>query len=292
MQPTILVPLDGSAVGEDALPTAAMLARGMGARLHLVHVHEGILLLYSSDLVIGGVPTLNTPIDEQCRSDETAYLHQTAERLIAAGHSVTTALLSGPIDEALARAAATEQAALIVMSTHARGGAARTFMGNLGDVLVRHTSIPLLLVHVQPSPVPNPAPPFRHMLIALDGSPLAEQVLPIAQRIGSGLDLEYTLLHITSPHSSGAELSAIQQYLNGVAARLDAPADKVHTMMMAYRSPAEAIEIYARNHGVDLVVMSTHGRGGLSRLVFGSVADAVIQATQFPVLVYRPALKL
>ena len=91
---------------------------------------------------------------------------------------------------------------------------------------------------------------------------------------------------------SGAELSAIQQYLNGVAARLDAPADKVHTMMMAYRTPAEAIEIYARNHGADLVVMSTHGRGGLSRLVFGSVAGAVIHATQFPVLVYRPEFKL
>ena len=91
---------------------------------------------------------------------------------------------------------------------------------------------------------------------------------------------------------TGSELSAIQQYLNGVAARLDAPADKIHTMMMAYRTPAEAIEIYAQNHDVDLVVMSTHGRGGLSRLVFGSVADAVIQATQFPVLVYRPALKL
>jgi nucleotide-binding universal stress UspA family protein len=292
MQPTILVPLDGSAIGEDALPTAAMLARGMGARLHLVHVHEGILLLYSSDLAIGAVPTLNTPVDEQCRSDETAYLNQTAERLIADGHTVTTALLSGPVDDALAKAALAEQVTMIVMSTHARGGAARTFMGNLGDALVRHTSIPLLLVHVQPSAVPDPAPPFRHMLIALDGSPLAEQVLPIAQRIGSALGLEYTLLHITSPHSSGAELSAIQQYLNGVAARLDAPADHVHTMMMAYRTPAEAIEIYAQNHGVDLVVMSTHGRGGLSRMVFGSVADSVIQATRFPVLVYRPALKL
>lgn len=292
MQPTILVPLDGSAVGEDALPTAAMLARGMGARLHLVHVHEGILLLYSSDLVIGGVPTLNTPIDEQCRADETAYLNLAADRLRGAGHTVTTALLNGPIDDALAKAAAEEQATMIVMSTHARAGAARTFMGNLGDSLVRHTSIPLLLIHVQPAPVPDPAPPFRHMLIALDGSPLAEQVLPIAQRIGSALDLEYTLLHITSPHSDGSELSAAQQYLNGVAARLDAPEGKVHTMMMAYRNSADAINIYAQNHGIDLVVMSTHGRGGLSRLVFGSVADAVVQAAQTPVLVYRPSVRL
>lgn len=292
MQPTILVPLDGSAVGEDALPTAAMLARGMGARLHLVHVHEGILLLYSSDLVIGGVPTLNTPIDEQCRDDELAYLGLAAERLRADGHEVTTALLNGPIDDALAKAAATEQAAMIVMSTHARVGAARTFMGNLGDSLVRHTSIPLLLVHVQPAPVPDPAPPFRHMLIALDGSPLAEQVLAIAQRIGSALNLEFTLLHVTSPHSNGSERSAIQLYLNGVAARLDAPPEKVHTMMMAYRNPADAINIYAENHGIDLVVMSTHGRGGLSRLVFGSVADGVVQTAKTPVLVYRPDLKL
>ena len=61
------------------------------------------------------------------------------------------------------------------------------------------------------------------------------------------------------------------------------PADRVHTMMMAYRTPAEAIEIYAQNHGVDLVVMSTHGRGGLSRMVFGSERRLVAQLARFDI---------
>ena len=63
MQATILVPLDGSEIGEDALPTATMLARQLDARLQLVHVHKAIMLIYSSDICIGQVPTLNTPLD-------------------------------------------------------------------------------------------------------------------------------------------------------------------------------------------------------------------------------------
>jgi nucleotide-binding universal stress UspA family protein len=288
MQPTILVPLDGSDIGEDALPTATMLAQQLNARLHLVHVHKAIMLMYSSDICIGQIPTMNTPLDDQCRADELTYLEQTARRLRDKGLEVATTLLSGVIDEALAQTAITDSADLIVMSTHARSGAARVVLGNLADALIRHTATPLVLVHVQDGPPADPVSPFTHILIGLDGSDLSEQVVPIARRLGSAMDSHYTLLHVISPQSTGSQRAAAQNYLNNLIYEIDLNPATVEIAMLTDEQPAEAILRYARSHAVDLVVLATHGRGGLSRLLFGSIADEVVQAADRPVLVYRP----
>jgi nucleotide-binding universal stress UspA family protein len=292
MQPTILVPLDGSDIGEDALPTATMLAQQLSARLHLVHVHKAIMLVYSSDICLGQVPTLNTPLDAQCRADELAYLDQTAQRLRTKGLDVATTLLSGPIDAALAQAASADQAELIVMSTHARSGAARIVLGDLADALIRHAATPLVLVHVQAGPPADPVPPFAHMLIGLDGSHMSEQIVPIARRLGSAMKTRYTLLHVNTPHSTGSQRAAAQNYLNNLIHEIDLDPATVEAVMLDDEHPAEAILNYAQDHAIDLIVLATHGRGGLSRLLFGSVAGSAIQAADRPVLVYRPQEQL
>ncbi len=288
MQATILVPLDGSEIGEDALPTATMLARQLDARLQLVHVHKAIMLIYSSDICIGQVPTLNTPLDNQCRADEQAYLETTAQRLREQGLDVAVELLSGPIDAALAQAAVTKQADLIVMSTHARGGAARMVLGNLADALIRSSATPLVLVQVQDGPPADPVPPFAHILIGLDGSHLSEQVLPIARRLGSAMNSRYTLLNVLTPHSTGSQRAAAQNYLNNIPHKAELNPATAAAIMLADEHPAAAILAYAQTHAVDLIVLATHGRGGLSRLLYGSVTDSVVQAADRPILVYRP----
>ncbi|MBA3468013.1 MAG: universal stress protein [Herpetosiphonaceae bacterium] len=288
MQPTILVPLDGSDIGEDALPTAAMLARQLNARLHLVHVHKAIMLVYSSDICIGQVPTLNTPLDNQCRADELTYLETTAQRLREQALDVDVTLLSGPVDEALSQAAVVDQAELIVMSTHARGGAARMVLGSLADALIRTAATPLVLVHVQDGPPADPVPPFGHILIGLDGAHLSEQVVPIARRLGDAMNSRYTLIHILPPHSTGSQRSAAQIYLNNLALQAELNPATTEGVMLADEHPAEAILTYAQTHAVDLIVLATHGRGGLSRLLYGSVTDSVVQAADRPILVYRP----
>lgn len=150
---------------------------------------------------------------------------------------------------------------------------------------------------------------YERILVALDGSAIAEKVLsyvePMAQRFAS----EIVILRATpSPGSIVASLSAgvdpetelaidptpiIEAEQQEASAYLEAVAERLR--QAGYRArpekpeghAAEAILQYARDQGVDLIAMSTHGRGGLGRLVFGSVADEVLRSAPCPVLLLR-----
>ncbi|HEV8585846.1 MAG TPA: universal stress protein [Methylomirabilota bacterium] len=135
------------------------------------------------------------------------------------------------------------------------------------------------------------------VLVPLDGSRLAEGALATAlglAREGAAL----VLLRAVEAHGTpfadpaAAQVAAIREaedYLAGVAARLrDAGALEVETSVW-YGPPAEAIADAARYRKADLIVMSTHGRSGLGRLVLGSVAESVLRSTSTPILLLRPA---
>ncbi len=134
------------------------------------------------------------------------------------------------------------------------------------------------------------------VLVPLDGSRLAEEALGPA--IGFARDgATIVLLRAAEAHASvfmdehEAQVAVVGEaegYLAGVAARLrHAGATDVETSVW-YDTPAEAIADAARFRKVDLIVMSTHGRSGLGRLVLGSVAESVLRATSTPILLLRP----
>jgi nucleotide-binding universal stress UspA family protein len=152
---------------------------------------------------------------------------------------------------------------------------------------------------------------YEHLLVGLDGSPIAERVLEHAQALATAFGSTITLLHATvsietliAENASGdttlgnigqvidptpivqAEQTSAIDYLNGVAARLrelNLTVDIEHPEGNA----ADAIVDRARALGVNLILMTTHGRGGLGRAVFGSVADSVIRHSPCPVLLIR-----
>ncbi|HEY0606257.1 MAG TPA: universal stress protein, partial [Herpetosiphonaceae bacterium] len=190
---SILVPLDGSAFGEAALPTAQALAEHMGATLHLAHVHVPLFSGY-----VDGVAILDEELDAADRAQEHAYLHAVAQRLVTAGTPAPSrTILDGPVAATLTAYATAINADLVVMTTHGRGGFARFWLGSVADSFVRHSHVPVLLLHPSGSPAaPQPiAPhPLRKICITLDGSPLAEQILAPALALGAGNAAEYTLL--------------------------------------------------------------------------------------------------
>jgi nucleotide-binding universal stress UspA family protein len=141
---------------------------------------------------------------------------------------------------------------------------------------------------------------FRHVLVPLDGSPFAEQALPwalsIARRAGACLDLarlmeaRCTLLRVVesaNERSDGAEEARAQDSLDGVAGRLSDQAAMQTRKVLAVRA-AEGILEEARVLGSDLIALATHGRGGVRRMLLGSVADKVIRGCSIPILVCRP----
>ncbi len=145
---------------------------------------------------------------------------------------------------------------------------------------------------------------YRHILVPLDGSHLAEQVLPHAKALAS-LDpgARLTLLRAVPPiYPTTIEYSGVftvtndtlpaiereaQEYLNTIATELQKEGLNVKAEV-SIMPAAEAIIDYAENHRADLIAIATHGRSGISRWVFGSVTQKVIQATSTPMLVIHP----
>jgi nucleotide-binding universal stress UspA family protein len=298
----LLVPLDGSAFGEQALPWAVHLARRDGAALHLVCVHVPLADLFAE--VRPGMENLpDSPLLQRDRD----YLAAAVKRLTEATPAgVTSAELEGPVAEAIEEHARATGVELVVMMTHGRGPFSRFWLGSVADDLVRRLPMPILLL--RPSEKRLEAAPiegFGHLLIPLDGGLPAEEVLEPALKLGGGTAARYTLLRVMTPVPQAAydagpfglppvvpptpeKLYAEgKEYLEGVAGRLRARGMHVETAVAIHGQPAVAILEVARNCGCDLVALETHGRRGLARFLLGSVADKVVRGATLPVLVHR-----
>jgi nucleotide-binding universal stress UspA family protein len=143
---------------------------------------------------------------------------------------------------------------------------------------------------------------YTHILVPLDGSELAEAALPHAVEIARCMGSQLSLLRVTpmqvvvaSPAESVAlyapevlelEREEAAKYLAHLRIELTAPGLSIHTAVIT-GAIVETIIDYAREQRIDLIVMSTHGRGGLSRVVFGSVADQVLRGAHCPTLLVR-----
>jgi nucleotide-binding universal stress UspA family protein len=298
---SILVPLDGSTFGEHALPFALSIARRAGARLELVHVHEPLTI---PDLPL---PVLETE-DREARQRACDYLDDAVRRLSALSPGeVIRSLRLGPAADRLCEFVAEEGIDLVVMATHGRGPLSRFWLGSVADELVRRMPAPLLLVRPQEGP-PDLAsePVLRRILIPLDGSPFAEQILEPAVALGALLQADYRLLRVVPPVLIGgfdtpgarrtgtggsiAELleTEARTYLKGVGERLQGQLSTVQMRVTLAWPPAVTILDDAQTHSIDLIALATHGRSGLARLLLGSVADKVLRGASVPVLLQRP----
>ncbi len=149
MNGPIIVPLDGSRFGEHALPYALKIANKAGVPIHVVHVHETPMPVYSPQMAV-----LEGPLDPAMRSRKEEYLEKLADEL----RSRTTVpvkfvLHQGAAVESLVDYSQQVSAGMIVMTTHGRGAFGRFWLGSVADRLIRHAPIPVFLVHGSKEPV-------------------------------------------------------------------------------------------------------------------------------------------
>ncbi len=282
MVTTILVPLDGSPLSERAIPFATRLARAPGARLVLVRSVEA-----ERDLVEGA-------------SHTRTYLEAHAGALVSEGVDVATAVPAGAPAPAILGEVRARSVDLIVMSTHGRSGLGRWLYGSVADRVLRRAGVPVLLV---PPNADQPWPsegPLR-VLVTLDGSDLATEVLEPAVEMARVLAAEIQLLLVVVPPTDGlyadaipftgiepeVELGQSEAYLEMLAGSLRDRGMRV-TVHATIGRPISTIVDMAKAQGSHVVAMATHGRGGLARLVLGSVATGVLQRSSAPLLVLRP----
>jgi nucleotide-binding universal stress UspA family protein len=308
MYKSLIVPLDGSALAEQAVATATAFAKKSGAKVHLIRVHNPYPQKpYRGPLM---APT-DARWDRNVRRRETKYLSGVAASMKEAlGRSVPASLKDGTVVEAICAFARTLPAPLLVMSTHGAAGQNRRWLGSTADRVIRVAPCPILLVRPLAEQGRRGAPAFpQRLLIPLDGSPEAEAIVDWVFEFGVAAPLEVDLVEVITPgpHSplywlaaselgkeqmddlEHQELAYAKANLDEVAMRIRQalPGTVVQTDVRLSGHAATGILEAAAEHGADLLAMTTHGRGA-SRLVLGSVIDKVLRGSSAAMLVVRP----
>jgi nucleotide-binding universal stress UspA family protein len=215
---------------------------------------------------------------------------------------ITVDLHAGPVGDVLQGYARRNDVDLIVISTHGRSGISRLSLGSVTDSLIRHTTIPVLVVKPPTSYLnPQVIEAFKRIVVPLDGSMLAEQILPRVLALAKLEEAEITLLNVLIPQSYAQreivdpnlpwwdkDIAHAQTYLFRVAGRLRRNGVAVTTDIVIGENVASAIGDFAGRERADLIAIATHGRGGLARMLRGSVADAVMHSSRLSMLVFKP----
>jgi nucleotide-binding universal stress UspA family protein len=305
MYRSILVPLDGSPFAEQALPAAVSIATALRTKLTLLRAWDPSSYRFGSELT---PPYLDAEAHDRLVAGE--YLDAMAARLRSTdGISVDVAVVPGRAADAIRERAVAAGADLIVMTTHGLTGWSRAWLGSVADGVVRAVVSPVLLCRPVDAPHPTRSGLFTHVLIPLDGSAAAEQILTHAAELGSVGGARYTLLRVVQPVKAPVHpytyvapawqtdrpateeaMSHARNYLTATAESLKArcPGATVDVDVRLDERTGAAVVDAARDHKADLVALTTHARRGV-RVVLGSTADKVLRGTDGAVLVLHPA---
>lgn len=281
---------DGSPWARSAVPRAAALARSDGAEVLVVRVSHA-----------AGARPQDLNLDEWRRyvspqgvADAVAapleaepHLSQVVADLQARGvEHVGSVVLHGNPADALVEAAEALDADLIVLSSRGESGIRRAVMGSVAEQLIREARTTAIMLCPALAPATTEVAgetaadggQVRRIMLALDGSEVSETALPHAEHLARVLNAELTLVRVDD---EVAELKIAEAELQGHADALRSRGiELVAVEVVPSEDPATAILETAERIDADLIVMASHGRGGLGRLLLGSVADAVTRRTE------------
>ncbi|HMN29406.1 MAG TPA: universal stress protein [Caldilineaceae bacterium] len=290
----ILIPLDGSSLAERAMAHIQHMTSPAKSEIVLAGVIDPAR--YS----LGALDFMNPNLATLIRTSTQEYLAGQRTVLQKAGFQVSTQVVDGdPAQQILALTKSTG-ATLIAMSTHGSSGFVRWALGSVAERVIHGATTPIFLV--RESTAVRSGPPQR-ILAPLDGSALAEQVLPQAQALATETGASVLLLQVIQALDERSRRLFFQNeavaeetfarwqsdaefYLQEVAQRLQAAGLAVEVRALVGDPDSSIIET-AETEQIDLIVMSTHGRSGLSRWYYGSVANKVLHSAGCPLLLVR-----
>ena len=297
----ILIPLDGSRLAERSLSYLRALKDLDDEQVELMSVAD---------------------VDEDYRglSEENAkdreinvlrgYLKETAEKAKSAfGIEAGTRVVGGSPADAILREAQDYNPNLIVIATHGRSGLSRWRFGSVADKVIRGGNHNTLVIGPKAADndiwTDDPTPPsFKTILVPLDGSELGEAALAVAQALATHFESAVHLVRVTpipvvdegmggagmaSADLMDSMVEGAKQYLAEAAGRFTAPGGVKTEVLIG--PAASGLEDYIDANGVDVVVMTSHGRSGVARLALGSVTDRLLGSGKAPVLVVRSVAK-
>jgi nucleotide-binding universal stress UspA family protein len=274
----ILLATDFDSASDAALTAGAQLAVTLEARVTVLSVLEA--LMYASP-EMGGLAEK----DPNTHVEATRKVTEAVERLRTSGvRDVSSAIEYGIAVEVICKHAHKDEYDLVVVGSHGRGT-------TVGDI-IRKSAVPVMAV---PADAPHGqaagARAFGHLLVPTDFEEPAEQALSLALKLAARFRSKVTLVHAERPPSTAKgsrqtspdfELNA-RTALDAAVAKAKATYENVDSLLSIGPRWERILEA-ATQTGADLIVMGTHGRAGLARVLLGSVAERVVQMSKVPVL--------
>lgn len=306
----ILVPVDLHDSADPVLAWAVLLARTLGSRITVLHANESFDGMRRHALAQTDLESWRTAYNQ--------WAHETVAALVARqceGLAVATVLAEGRAYEAIIDAAAKDSAKLVVMGTHGQPWYRRMLLGSTAEAFLRTAPCPVLIVPNADLKDVKAPPRIKTLLLPTDFSLSGMASEEWAPQLAANNDIlllhaiENPLLDTYDPDAvvidfqqamaealmrpprsaqpfwvqahrvAHAKLAVLQQKFIGVCARAE--------LLVQEGAPARTILDTAEQRGVDLIVMTTHGRSGVRRLLLGSVTEAVLHSTSRPVLAVR-----
>ncbi|MCX6020911.1 MAG: universal stress protein [Chloroflexi bacterium] len=297
----MLIGLDGSPLAEAILPVAGTLAKRLGAQVTLLQV-----LHLPDDVRDTASPQQLQQLQNEAANTAKDYLLLTSERLSDADHPVRTAVSVGDAAAEIVAFAQQGGADLIALATHGRTGLQRWVYGSVAEKVLHISPVPVLLL--RPDEQAAPHAELQQLLVPLDGSGLAEAVLPLVESLALRLQAPVTLLRVvelptyafgdpTVGLATDAEyyINSLTEtataYLDGIAAGLRSAGITV-VAATPFGFPATEITRHAQQVPGSLVVMASHGRSGLSEMLMGSVAREALRSSAPILIMPKSALHL
>jgi len=303
----MLVPLDGSQLAEVVFPYAKELAGRLDLEIILLHVYSPAER-ESGAMHRAYIDRVTDIIRRQSKEVEGRMGVQPEKKAV----QVQGEVAEGYPAEEILRYADKNDVDLILIATHGRSGVRRWAMGSVADKVLRASKVPVWLaragIHEE---IVYDKWPKRTVLVPLDGSELAESVLPHAEALAKqrGAELvEVVLVRVCEPPVIPADYPeasmplsweehveqvvakcrhACEQYLAEVEKGLKDAGLEVRSEVLVGK-PGNEIVDYVNRNPFNLIVMSTHGRSGLGRWAYGSIADKVLHGVSSPIFLVRP----
>lgn len=304
MYKKILVPLDGSELAESVLPWAVELSSRLNANIAFLIVcneeeqkHRPVYRNY--------IERIAEITREKVLADQKANGLARTDRQV----TITGEVRNGYPAEEILDYAKDNAVNLIIMATQGYSGIKRWAIGSTADKILRDSTVPILLARAGTADEEDEKKwAERKIIVLLDGSEMAESVLPHVESINKNqAELhDIVLVRVCEPPVMPAYYppnvpsmpddyiallkkgmkSAAEKYLSEVVARLKKLGFNV-TSEVLEGNAAEAIIEYAQKNPLNLIAMSTHGRSGITRWVYGSVAERVLTRGSSPILLVR-----
>lgn len=293
-QGPIIVPLDGSDLAETALPYAAALAEALQTHLVLVTAWEG------TESELGTTfPSMAMEIEKSATNYFTMYLDGIRARFGRADQT-RTMVRPGEAAEEILKAIDETGARMLVIATHGRSGVGRWVYGSTAGRLLRASHVPVVAVGPNVRPRSTEGVAIKHLMVPLDGSPLSEEALPVAQVMAKALGARLNLVRSVRWAVQAYPYSLPDAYVPQIDEEMEAGAKaylrrmeeglkgKVDVDAFVVRGAvADGLMDVVEKQAVDLVVMTTHARTGIARAALGSTADRMLQGLA-PVMLVRP----